>query len=249
MDKAVERYTQICNLALLSLPGNQRLDGLVACEVGAGDCLATAGLFLGLGARRVEIVEFNPPVATRRQKEVLERVAATGLPVNVDAVLIGDPPSLNSSWVAYRMGFMEEMNIRDTYDLIFSFSVVEHVEDLPAFFSSCHRALKPGGVMIHAVDLGGHGPFEDPAPPLDFQIYPNWLYWLMFPPYNRATRWPVGVYQQCAQDAGFSGVRINTTRVADAGYFQQIWPFLRRELRDAGAEQARVVEFVLHGYK
>lgn len=41
------------------------------------------------------------------------------------------------------------------FDVVFSVSVVEHVptEKLDNFFADCHRILKPGGMMAHAIDL------------------------------------------------------------------------------------------------
>ncbi|MBE9102933.1 class I SAM-dependent methyltransferase [Vacuolonema iberomarrocanum] len=41
------------------------------------------------------------------------------------------------------------------FDVVFSISVVEHVPNvaLEAFFSDCCRILKPGGIMLHAIDL------------------------------------------------------------------------------------------------
>ena len=41
------------------------------------------------------------------------------------------------------------------FDVVFSISVVEHVSKrkLEAFFLDCHRILKPGAIMLHAIDL------------------------------------------------------------------------------------------------
>ena len=41
------------------------------------------------------------------------------------------------------------------FDVVFSISVVEHIskENLEPFFLDCHRILKPGAVMLHAIDL------------------------------------------------------------------------------------------------
>lgn len=41
------------------------------------------------------------------------------------------------------------------FDLVFSISVVEHVEDalIPSFFHDIARVLKPGGRTVHAIDL------------------------------------------------------------------------------------------------
>lgn len=43
----------------------------------------------------------------------------------------------------------------ETFDILFSISVVEHVEDkdFETFFDDCVRILKPGGVMYHAIDV------------------------------------------------------------------------------------------------
>lgn len=41
------------------------------------------------------------------------------------------------------------------FDIVFSISVIEHVpkEQLDACFADCHRILKPGGLLLHAIDL------------------------------------------------------------------------------------------------
>jgi hypothetical protein len=62
--------------------------------------------------------------------------------------------------------------------------VLEHVEDLLGAMTVCFSLMKPGARMVHVTDLGGHGFFEDPMPPLDFQVYPDWLY----DPFQLSTR-------------------------------------------------------------
>lgn len=43
----------------------------------------------------------------------------------------------------------------ESFDIIFSVSVVEHIpnDELKNFVDDCWRILKPGGIMIHAVDM------------------------------------------------------------------------------------------------
>lgn len=50
----------------------------------------------------------------------------------------------------------------DYFDVLFSISVVEHIPkpNIQDFFADCYRILKPGGVMLHAIDLYI---FDDPA--------------------------------------------------------------------------------------
>jgi SAM-dependent methyltransferase len=42
------------------------------------------------------------------------------------------------------------------WDFVFSFDVLEHVDDLFSALRSIRSLLKPGGVMIHRVDVGAH---------------------------------------------------------------------------------------------
>lgn len=53
------------------------------------------------------------------------------------------------------LGNFDETLPNNYFDVVFSISVVEHVpgSNLNNFFADCHRILKPGGIMIHAIDL------------------------------------------------------------------------------------------------
>jgi len=244
METAVARYREICTKLLAELGPNPVLTDKVMCEAGAGDGLAVAALLISLGARKVHLVELNPPVVSQRQVEILEQLQKQGLPLRPDAVLESQPLRLKDA-VVYHQCFMEQMETVAAFELIFSNSVLEHVEDVNTFFGRCFRSLKPGGRMVHCIDLGGHGSFEDPMPPLEFQIYPDWLFWLMCPPFNRATRRAVGEYVQFAKSVGFTNVVVKPTRLADPDYFEAVWPRMNRRIRRAGKAEAAVVEFIL----
>ena len=86
-------------------------------------------------------------------------------------------------------------------------------------------------------------------PPLDFQVYPDWLDALMYPRYDRATRRPVGEYTSCAQSVGFTQVKAEPTRLADDQYLDTIWPLLNKRIKRAGREDVRVIEFTLAARK
>jgi hypothetical protein len=204
---------------------------------------------LGLGARQVEVFEPNAPVIDSKQRDVLKALCALGLPLDIDATLIGAPARLNEDRVKWHRKFVEAEDDGRSADFIFSFSVLEHVEDLQGAMCVCFNLMKPGARMAHVTDLGGHGFFEDPLPPLDFQVYPDWLYSLMYPKYGRATRRLVGEYVAAAGAAGFQNVVATPIRLADPVYLDSIWPHLNSRLRKAKRDEVRIVEFVLRATK
>ena len=52
----------------------------------------------------------------------------------------------------------------ESFDLILSTQVVEHVSDPDIYFDECHRLLRTGGQLV----LSSHGIFEDHGCPFDF---------------------------------------------------------------------------------
>jgi SAM-dependent methyltransferase len=185
IDQAVERYRRICRTLLPHL-ANRLPKNFVAAEIGCGDCLTAADMMLGLGAQHVHLVEHQAMPLITLHRQALSRTISPDLPNRASILSSDDPPRLNPAFATLHVGLLENLSLPQPVDLVYSFDVLEHVEDLDAFFSCCSRTLKPGGLSLHKFDLSGHEFFEDPMPPLDFQTYPRWLYRLMFPRYRRA---------------------------------------------------------------
>ncbi|HTG44746.1 MAG TPA: methyltransferase domain-containing protein, partial [Verrucomicrobiae bacterium] len=174
LEAVVERHAWIARSVVQHAPADLDLTNQSVCEVGAGDCLAASSLFLGKGARRVDIIEVEPPVVNDKQVRVLERLKQQGFPLDLTIMQKNGSLHLDESRVTYHRCYMENFTPRGEHSFIFSFSVLEHVEDLEGFYAACWKTLAPGGWMLHLIDLGGHELFEDPLPPLDFQTYPDW---------------------------------------------------------------------------
>lgn len=67
-------------------------------------------------------------------------------PIGIDIV---DPGTLGDSNVTFYAGMLEEQSIESgTVDLIFFDDLLEHVEDPVKFLETCHRLLKPNGVIF-----------------------------------------------------------------------------------------------------
>jgi hypothetical protein len=95
------------------------------------------------------------------------------------------------------------------------------------------------------VDLGGHGVFEDPLPPLDFQTYADWLHDWMFPKYHRPTRRFFEEHKAAVKRHGFEIVEARPTRTASEDYLNEIWPKLRKQARERSRAEIGVIEFAL----
>jgi SAM-dependent methyltransferase len=246
MDHAVERYTRICRTLLEHIPEPPFLKDAVASEIGCGDCFAAADMMLGLGAKHVHLVEFLPLELTKDNQNALEAlVGKDGLPNRGELFNTGDTPQLNAEKATYHQGLLENIKIPDKVDFLYSFDVLEHVEDLEGFFSYCGEVVKPGGTMLHKFDLSGHGLFEDPMPPLDFQTFPKWLLDLIFPKYMRAVGHFADEFLTVMEKHGFKDMKIVPIRVADPEYLEQIWPHLRKEARTRDREIVKLLDLVV----
>ncbi|UGY19105.1 bifunctional 2-polyprenyl-6-hydroxyphenol methylase/3-demethylubiquinol 3-O-methyltransferase UbiG [Bradyrhizobium septentrionale] len=50
--------------------------------------------------------------------------------------------------IDYRCTTIEEMDVRERFDIVLAMEVVEHVVDVGAFVKRCTAMLKPGGLMV-----------------------------------------------------------------------------------------------------
>ena len=244
--KATERHGRICRTLLAHLPDPSALRGANVAEIGCGDCLAAADMMLGLGASRVFLVDRQPIVISPLHREVLRPLAEDPtLPNRAEILSPGDEPSLDPAKASAHHGLLEEVGIPAPVSMVYSFDVVEHVEDLDGFFSCCYRMLTPGGISLHKFDLSGHEFFEDPLPPLDFQTYPTWLFNLIFPKYRRAAGHFADTILESMKRQGFQIESVIPIRTAEEGYLSEIWQSLRKEARLRDPETVGLLDVIV----
>lgn len=244
IDSAVDRYRRICRTLLAHLPDSLPA-AFQAAEIGFGDCLAAADMMLGLGASHIHLIEHQSAPFTSVHFAALKKTMVPDLPNRGAIFLPNNPPQLNPALATLHLGLLENITLPKPVDIVYSFDVLEHVEDLDAFFACCHRILKPGGWMLHKFDLSGHEFFEDPMPPLDFQTYPNWLYRLMFPRYRRAVRNLADQFLNTMKKSGFTDLRVTPLRQADPAYLRVIRPRLRKEARERSEATIGLLDLVV----
>jgi SAM-dependent methyltransferase len=246
IEHAVERYSIICKTLLTHIPNLKSLNGAVVSEIGCGDCFAAADMMLGLGASHVHLVEFLPLELSGENRQALRAlVGQEGLPNQGNLIIAGDPPRLNPEKATYHQGLLEKIKLPEKIDFLYSFDVLEHVEDLEGFFSYCREVVRGGGVMVHKIDLSGHGLFEDPMPPLDFQTFPKWLFDIIFVKYQRAVGHFADEILTVMEKNGFTDLKIIPLRTADQEYLDEIWPHLRSAARNRSKEIVKLLDLVV----
>jgi hypothetical protein len=250
-EEMVKRFHLLCDWLQMSVPDAawESVKGNEVCEIGPGECPATAALMLARGAKHVDYVEHDPPIITGKHLDVINQLKSRGFPMDAQIITNGGVCQLNPEKVTVHRTFMEHFTIENRYDLIYSLNVGEHVEELDGFFRACYRATKRGGWNMHIIDLGGHNQFEEPVPPLDFQTYPDWIYNLMYPPYYRNTRRFVAEYRAAAESAGFCVQGTRPITRADPEYVKRIWPKLRPDAQSRSPEEVATIEFALVAQK
>lgn len=120
------------------------------------------------------------------------------------------------------------------FDFVYSRAVLEHVNDLDATFADMHRAMKPGAIAIHQVDLKSHGLHRDN--PLDFLCWPEPLWRIMYDQKGVPNRLRVDSYRRLLDQHGFEVLHFAPTLRADPAEVAAIRPCLARPFRDLGDE-------------
>jgi SAM-dependent methyltransferase len=173
-DTVVDRATSLIEAARL---GRVSVRDARLVEIGPGHTLGLAVALLLAGASRVDAIDTVRYAASSQDPrsfvDLWRRCLEAGL---VDSSIGADPAAARAGLVA-RLGYRiidgrENWPFPDgSNDIVYSFSVLEHVRDLRAVLEESRRVLRPGGLSIHTIDLRDHynlGPGE------------NWLEFLEF---------------------------------------------------------------------
>lgn len=153
------------------------LDGLRVLELGPGDNFGVGLRFLAAGVGEfVATDRFIPYRDAERQRLIYEGIIdrlEDGPGKDRVAPVLGGGVEPDLEAVGLRK--LDETPIEDAveilggdFDLIVSRAVLEHVGDLPGAFAAMDRLLRPGGRMIHKVDLRDHNMFAGDLNPLTF---------------------------------------------------------------------------------
>jgi SAM-dependent methyltransferase len=206
-------------------------DNFKVLELGPGDFPGVAVLFIAHGAKQVTCVDRFPllSMSAFNRRALAHLVGALGKPEARRAKqafkVHGDPESgLNPERIRYIVNPHGHSDLRDWADAIVSTAVLEHVDQLQATFEDMHHALRPGGKAVHLVDLRSHRLHREN--PLDFLVWPEPIWQLMFSHKGAPNRARVGEYLSAVRGAGLEIDEITPTGRYDPEVVQAIRPHL-----------------------
>lgn len=72
--------------------------------------------------------------------------------------------------------YLSETTALSSFEIVFSTSVIEHVEDDVTFVRQCADLLRPGGVLVLTADFKDSYVDGDPKPSVDFRLYTSRMF-------------------------------------------------------------------------
>jgi hypothetical protein len=203
IDDSISYANEVTNDYLMHLP--EGFYGRVA-EVGPGDSCAVALKIVENGADRVDLIDrFH--AETNRDK--IEEIHRTIIKQSDNlSEKFGVDCSIPDKNIISRFCGPESSAERffatdQVYDLIVSRAVLEHVQNVGTSIVRMSRSLRPGGSMVHIVDLRDHGMFTSHGyPETEFMKVPDFVYRRMSSMCGHPNRVPVNVYRSSLQSQG-----------------------------------------------
>ena len=137
--------------------------GMRVLELGPGDNVGLALRFVASGAREVVTLDrFEIGRDPARERGIYDEVIARLPKGEAARARTALEPSAGLLRSITGLGAEAALEVleRESFDLILSVAVLEHVDDLDASFDAMDALLRPGGLMLHQVDFRDHGMFS-----------------------------------------------------------------------------------------
>ncbi len=185
--------------------GIDRFGGRIA-EVGPGDNCGVAMLMRADGCESVDLVDRFYSRRDETQQSEIYRGLMRKYP-QMKAVIGQHCSESEFTGISRRYGSKasaEEFFAANTgYDFIVSRAVMEHVTDCRLSLRRMASALKPAGMLLHAVDLRDHGLFSNFGfHEMKFYEVPSWAYGAMIKDCGRPNRVPLSEYRDILSGCG-----------------------------------------------
>jgi SAM-dependent methyltransferase len=192
------------------------LAGKSFLEAGPGDNLGTGLLFLAHGAARYATIDKfysrHDPERARAIHERLERNFPGTRPAPFD-------PSRIESVYGHGAQEADKVFPAASFDGILSRAVLHEIYEAEAALAALDRVLKPGGWMMHKIDLRDDGLFSGHGfHPLEFLTISGPVYWLISYNTDKTCRRPLPVYRDIMRRLGYEARFLITGIIETSGY-------------------------------
>lgn len=196
IDQSLDYIEQVWRDYLL-YSGRQALQGHVV-EIGPGDNFGVALLLLRHGAARVTAIDKFFSRRDSGQQAAIYRALSDrhGLAVLFD----GAPAEGGIRNFSYLPGMPAERYFTSSqtgYDTVVSRAVLEHLDDPLMSLDNMWAGLRPGGILVHRVDLRDHGMFAG-RHPLTYLSIPAGIYRIIAAETGRPNRILLPAYRDHA---------------------------------------------------
>jgi SAM-dependent methyltransferase len=182
-DEFLERYAFFPLRHLLGQIDS--LKDLHVAEIGPGEFLTSGYALLAAGAASYAVIDRFPGNYDTAEAKAWYRAIQDAWPrlfpelpwpayLNAE-----DFPEAYRDRVTIDSRPIEEIQPDRRYDVVCSYQVGEHVNDIQAFAQMNARLLAEGGFAAHRVDFGPHDCWFYYPDPLTFLRFPDWLWRLM----------------------------------------------------------------------
>ena len=182
------------------------------CEIGPGDSFGLALMVLGNGAERVVAVDRYYSRRDHAFQSSLYR--ALSEKHDFAAYFEGEPSEETLRGLEYIVGEPAEKFFRNSgrmFDYVISRAVMEHLFDPVGALTDMAAALRPGGAMVHRIDLRDHNLFGLHHP-LTFLRIPSVIYRYMSQNSGRPNRVLLPAYRKWLAESELEG-DIRVTRL------------------------------------
>jgi SAM-dependent methyltransferase len=107
---------------------------------------------------------------------------------------------------------MQELG-RGSFDMIVSNAVMEEIYDPTSALKAQGELLRPGGVLVHRIDLSDYGVFSKHGfNPLEFLTVPDWIYQRMVEDAGQPNRRLIDYYRNVGAQMGYD-TEVHITQV------------------------------------
>lgn len=197
-------------------------------EIGPGDNIVTGLAFLAAGAKSYTVLDRFPGAYTSPTAVRWYRLLADNWPNGPWPAHLVPERFPDGAPVFVRGLAVEIAGGTETYDVVCSYAVGEHVSDIHAFAALTRNALKPDGVAVHVIDFGGHQ-WNAYGDPFLFMKFPESIWNMMGSARGEPNRVRYSEYRQCFEQAGLS-VKVASKRLCE---FDPADPFVRQRANDS----------------